>query len=490
MRTRNVAAASLLLYTGHVIAQFHTDYVIDPFCEKQCPGLKDHFSTLGVNTNASKAELKRSCRSLLARNHPDKYSQKSAATKDEALSIYHEVQEACEQLGVHKTGEADDPASGSVAQKLTDYINKLKLCRECEYQKTSRRRYELGSHGIGFDDVDETEWAIKLGPGVVGREEVYTDGTRKFKRKVVCKSNTIETVCQDLEFELIGGSEWLEDPTGWSAPYIPEAGSEDDLRTAAQANKVGNEFYDPYVGAGEYLQAGAFVTSVDGSHFAMMTSDGNFGIWEGSGPYPPGRDNPIETFFGGENEDASYLKLQPIWETSTYSSFGAFAVLQTDGNFVIKEGQAPGVGETGNILWSSNKRVEERATAVYEGPRAGHYETYLGGKKNLERRVYAMLEDSGNFAVMALEEIAGELDCIWASVRCSGDFSVSSGVRAMKNAMRLSVKRVNNGILELIPGNKRKRSRKWRAGHLRRWTPKIWMTSAWMWLREHTTRAN
>ena len=457
------------------VSQFNYGGMRDPFCDNQCPDLKDYFQVLGVDEqNATRSSLKRACRSLLAAHHPDK--QRTAAKKEENLATYHGVQEACEQLGVHKTGE-DDPAGGSAAEKFSDYVNKLKLCRECDRAEQSGAYGGGGGRGTGLGGMGQAAWEMAFGPGAVGREESFERGTRKFRREVVCKSNARETVCQDLEYELVGGSEWLEDPQGWSDPYVPEEGSEDDLNGAAARAEAAGRLYDPYVPAGEYLMAGAFVTSRDGSHFAMTTSDGNFAVFEGSGPYGSTPVPPELAGSGRGDGGRTMANLRPIWETKTYSAFGAFAVLQTDGNLVVREGNAPGVGETGNILWSSNKRVTERAAALYNHHRRGG-----GGGVGMEgRSVYAVLEDDGNLAVMAAEELAGEEECLWASVRCAGDANLVSGVRAVRNAMRLSVRRVGEGLATVLPKPRRDR----RDGRVR-FGPRKWLWNIKKWLRQRS----
>ncbi len=53
-------------------AQFDDFDIQDPICDRTCPTLKDHFKTLGVESNSTQASLKGVCRKELAANHPDK----------------------------------------------------------------------------------------------------------------------------------------------------------------------------------------------------------------------------------------------------------------------------------------------------------------------------------------------------------------------------------------------------------------------------------
>ena len=147
------------------VSQFNYGGMRDPFCDNQCPDLKDYFQVLGVDEqNATRSSLKRACRSLLAAHHPDK--QRTAAKN---LATYHGVQEACEQLGV-QDGE-DDPAGGSGGEvlRLREQAQALPRVRSRGTERGLRRRRREG-HGAWRHGAGGVGDGLRAGRGGAGGE--------------------------------------------------------------------------------------------------------------------------------------------------------------------------------------------------------------------------------------------------------------------------------------------------------------------------------
>ena len=109
-------------------------------------------------------------------------------------------------------------------------------------------------------------------------------------------------------------------------------------------------------------------------------------------------------------------------------------MLQEDGNLVVRDG-------SGSVLWASNRRLHDRQRDSHRSAGGTH-----------AARTYGVLEDNGNLVVYAAEEVAGEVDCLWASVKCpERPLDLPGTVKAVRNSLRLSVRAVRAAYRDASP---------------------------------------
>ena len=97
-----------------------------------------------------------------------------------------------------------------------------------------------------------------------------------------------------------------------------------------------------FLATGQYLSVGDYLVSDNGEFFAVMQSDGNFVLYRGSGP----------------SDNQGY-----IWSIShTSLPTGQYvAIMQGDGNFVVYQGSDP--AHQGTPIWATNTSwVSHRVT--------------------------------------------------------------------------------------------------------------------------------
>jgi len=372
----------------------------DPFCDT-CAELPDHLGTLGLQRPVNRTAVKKACRELKVKYHPDK----NLGRAKEVAGRFEAVSDACEELGEKNQ------------QLFTEYIRMLDLCDQCA--ESFRGPGADSSSTMGGDFMSESTrmaYEMAFGPGVTQEEQYFTRGGVNMKREIVCHANAYERACHAVEYEQIG-SEWVVNPMGWYE-WTPE-----DQHGASRGEGTSEEarLYDPVLMQGEFLRNGGTVTSSDGSHFAIMMLDGNFAIFEGSGPRSPGR---------------------KIWETESYTTHPeSFVVLQNDGNLVVRTVPSGwdlyDVSSLGDVLWSSNRRIEA-----------------LPGSGAV---VVAVLQNDGNLVVSA-QSPDGSSDCVWASIACPEEDFLEDpvgSVRLLRNQLRLSVRRAFPWFTE-APGEARR----------------------------------
>lgn len=116
-----------------------------------------------------------------------------------------------------------------------------------------------------------------------------------------------------------------------------------------------------YLSMGEYLSGGMRITSLNGKYFAMMQTDGNFVIYQSD-------------------------TQKPLWHTNTYGgNYTSYrAMMQTDGNFVvygIKNGAMTALWNAGTHVYGSGTyrlelgddsvlRVKKNGNTVWNSPNA------------------------------------------------------------------------------------------------------------------------
>lgn len=92
----------------------------DPFCES-CAEMGDPFGVLGLEFGSNRTEVRRACRELKVRYHPDK----NLGREKEVAGKFSEVSGACEALG-EKQKEAYD-----------EFMSKAALCQKCASAQAS-----------------------------------------------------------------------------------------------------------------------------------------------------------------------------------------------------------------------------------------------------------------------------------------------------------------------------------------------------------------
>ncbi|GIH25307.1 hypothetical protein Aph01nite_36170 [Acrocarpospora phusangensis] len=123
-----------------------------------------------------------------------------------------------------------------------------------------------------------------------------------------------------------------------------------------------------WLSAGQYLTVGDYLVAANGQYFAIMQSDGNFVIYRGSGP----------------SQQGAF-----VWNTGTARGQGqCYAIMQPDGNFVIYRGSDP--SHKGAFVWN---------TGIARG----------------QGQSFAILQDDGIFVVYQGSDPAHRKAFAWAS---------------------------------------------------------------------------
>lgn len=131
--------------------------------------------------------------------------------------------------------------------------------------------------------------------------------------------------------------------------------------------------------ANEWLKPGDYLLSSLGSFFAIMQSDGNFCIYRGHNPATDQR----EWIWGVQ-------KLEP----------SSFAIMQSDGNFCVYYGLEP--GKPGNRhVFSIEQMAKIKIPIDHRIP----HNPQLQAPATMQ--VYAIMEDTGNFAVYLETKVSG-----------------------------------------------------------------------------------
>lgn len=403
-----------------------------------CP-IPDYFSAIDLTVEADFDTIKKQCRQLRFKWHPDK----NQGNEEEAKKSYERVDEACKVLTkkprahVGVDASYDDRLVDAPEDDYNEYLAKFKICQQCA---------ELESQGSGFgfwpfdaytNAAEEARQSSSGGFARGGdgedlhRYEDFEENGRKFRREIRCDSpesyyGTGLQQCVARDYmqvpDMYGRPAWYPVDSHWYT-YDPE-------RQAPQ--------YDPYMHQGEFLRVGAYITAEDGSHFAIMLADGNFAIFAGAGPHDI-TDNP-----------------SPIWETRTHTmAHASYCLLQDDGNLGVFAGPEPAL--MSSVLWHSNKRGE---------PMVGD-------------RFYGKLENDGNFVVYS--ERYNEIECLWASIGCPDSSDVGSSFRRLRNNFRLSAKRAFGG------GTNSAARHRQRTGGIGNWL-KAGVKSIWEFLTQSSER--
>ena len=359
---------------------------LPPECEL-CRELPDYWEVLKLNETSDHSTIRKTCRTLRAKWHPDKNTANPAAAKEQ----WEPIDAACKVLSKKRSDlGADVHSAADMEDSYEDYISKWNLCKDCAvYEKQQRSSFDpfdmfARAKRAAWEDSGSDE----AGSGFPRHwtEEPYVENGRRWMREIYCER---EYSChaRDL-FEIVdnrGYRSWLENG-GWYAWRETSGGAD--------------QKFDPILRQSEFLKNGAYLTSADGSHFAIMLPDGNFAIYEGSGPRDAGE--------------------RPIWQTSTHtSSSSSFCQLGTDGNLGVFVGTDPMAMES--VLWHSNRRAD----------------------MGMWSRVYGKLENDGNLVIWS-DSGVGDTECVWASVACPGRGLMdnpASAIRRLRNTIRLSSKK-------------------------------------------------
>ena len=134
---------------------------------------------------------------------------------------------------------------------------------------------------------------------------------------------------------------------------------------------------------GQYLSVGDYLVSDNGQFFVVMQSDGNFVLYQGSGPSNnqgyiwsiSHTSLPTGQYFAIMQNDGNFVVYHgtgpsdnqgAIWATNTNGQPGGqfFAIMQNDGNFVLYQGSDP--AHQGTPFWATNTFwVSHRVTTGY-----------------------------------------------------------------------------------------------------------------------------
>ena len=122
-----------------------------------------------------------------------------------------------------------------------------------------------------------------------------------------------------------------------------------------------------FLATGQYLSVGDYLVSDNGEFFAVMQSDGNFVLYRGSGP----------------SDNQGY-----IWSISHTSlpTGQYFAIMQSDGNFVVYQGSDP--AHQGAPIWATNTSGQSFVYAIMQSD--GNFVLYRGsGPGDIQGFVWA-----------------------------------------------------------------------------------------------------
>lgn len=345
----------------------------DSFCSN-CP-VPDYFKRLDLAENATDKTIKKQCRNFKKKLHPDKNNTEAAKEQ------WGLVDEACRILNRRNTNSTLDEESmsyGTTEDTYEAYVAKRNLCKTCTRDSAS---WYWSSNRF----AEEMEPSMREESSSLKTEEYVKDG-RKYKRDVTCKTHSADSEewreCFVQNYMELNTGEWILTSTAYEYP--------DDGNTPQ---------HDSFLHAGEFLKNGAWITSEDGTHFAIMLADGNLAIYEGTNP-------------------ERVRKEQAIWETSTHTFSSSYCRIEIDGNLAIYTGESPASMES--VLWHTNRRGVIHAGA----------------------RFYGKLENDGNLVVWG--EVDGryerQKECLWASIGCPDSRLFESPVSAillMRNQWRL-----------------------------------------------------
>lgn len=151
-----------------------------------------------------------------------------------------------------------------------------------------------------------------------------------------------------------------------------------DYNMLAIDGVTSQNFKSEYVPAGKYLGVGDFVASSNRKYFAVMQSDGNFVLYHGSDPSAQG---------------------PAFWASNTSGQGQCFAAMQTDGNFVLYKGSD--LAHQGAFVWNSGR-----------APGQGQY--------------FAVMQNDANFVVYQGSDPAHRGAFVWNTGTQNGKVTVSN----------------------------------------------------------------